>query len=160
MTTINEHAACADNFQKVDFRVGKRKLGLDVESRSSEPSGERERCRCLPSCVYYGYEASASVFESKGAHWISDVRKGLCTNETYEETTSLESKVYVYFDNFYLIPLRRMERFGTIDFLANCGGLLGLCLGVSALSVVEFFYWLLIRPWYGNRKLNQSIPSL
>ncbi|GLH01126.1 Pickpocket protein 28 [Gryllus bimaculatus] len=52
----------------------------------------------------------------------------------------------VFIENSYYNPMRRIELFGTIDFIANCGGLLGLCLGFSVLSIVEVLYWLLVRP--------------
>lgn len=35
--------------------------------------------------------------------------------------------------------------YGTVDFLANCGGLLGLFVGVSVLSIVEVFYYFILR---------------
>ncbi|KAI8424535.1 hypothetical protein MSG28_002992 [Choristoneura fumiferana] len=37
--------------------------------------------------------------------------------------------------------MRRSELFGLTDFLANCGGLLGLFLGFSFLSLIEIFYF-------------------
>jgi len=36
--------------------------------------------------------------------------------------------------------------------LASVGGLLGLCLGFSALSAVELIYFLTIRPWSKPRR--------
>lgn len=42
---------------------------------------------------------------------------------------------------------KRSELYGLTDFLANCGGLLGLCMGMSMLSVVELFYFSCIRPF-------------
>lgn len=32
------------------------------------------------------------------------------------------------------------------DFIANCGGILGLCLGVSLFSIIELLYYCLARP--------------
>lgn len=39
----------------------------------------------------------------------------------------------------------RSELFGLTDFLANCGGLLGVFLGFSFLSLVEIFYFFTLR---------------
>jgi len=36
---------------------------------------------------------------------------------------------------------QRSERYGVADFLANCGGLMGLMLRVSAISLVELVYF-------------------
>ena len=39
----------------------------------------------------------------------------------------------------------RSELYGQTEFLANCGGLLGLFMGFSALSLIEIIYYLTIR---------------
>lgn len=56
---------------------------------------------------------------------------------------------------------KRMEVSTFSDFLAICGGLLGLFLGVSALSIIEFvyystlyLYWMIRR----SRAENAVIP--
>ena len=36
---------------------------------------------------------------------------------------------------------KRSELYGPVDFLANCGGLLGLFMGVSLLSIVDIIYY-------------------
>jgi acid-sensing ion channel, other len=40
---------------------------------------------------------------------------------------------------------KRSELYGQTDFIANCGGLLGLFMGVSLLSIVEVFYFFTLR---------------
>lgn len=47
---------------------------------------------------------------------------------------------------------RRSELYGTTDFVANCGGLLGLFMGVSLLSVVEAIYYCTLRLGCNLRK--------
>jgi hypothetical protein len=44
--------------------------------------------------------------------------------------------------------------YGPTDFLANCGGLLGLFLGVSVISIVEIFYFCTIRIYFNLRNLE------
>lgn len=51
---------------------------------------------------------------------------------------------------------RRNEQYTNTDFLAVCGGLLGLCLGVSALSIIEFFYYSTIRLFWSLQKWNSD----
>ncbi|KAI8424618.1 hypothetical protein MSG28_003051 [Choristoneura fumiferana] len=48
------------------------------------------------------------------------------------------------------VSMRRSELFGLTDFLANCGGLLGLFLGFSFLSLVEIFYFCTLRGYRLN----------
>lgn len=62
------------------------------------------------------------------------------------------SLVKTYFQHFELASLRRKELYTAADFLAVCGGLLGLCLGISALSVIEMFYYFSLRLFCSLRK--------
>lgn len=51
---------------------------------------------------------------------------------------------------------KRSELYGLTDFLANCGGLLGLCMGVSLLSLVELCYFCTVRPFSLWRKQKRA----
>lgn len=51
----------------------------------------------------------------------------------------------VFFKEAQFITSRRSELYGQTDFLANCGGLLGLFMGFSILSLVEILYFLTLR---------------
>lgn len=51
------------------------------------------------------------------------------------------SLLFLYFKDNDLITTKRSELYGTTDFLANVGGLLGLFMGVSTLSVAELIYF-------------------
>lgn len=51
----------------------------------------------------------------------------------------------LFFKEDQFISLKRAELFGITDFIANVGGLLGLFMGVSLLSIVEIFYFCTIR---------------
>lgn len=52
------------------------------------------------------------------------------------------------------ITSKRSELYGLTDFIANCGGLLGLFIGVSTLSIVEIFYYLTIRLMKHFKKIS------
>lgn len=41
--------------------------------------------------------------------------------------------------------MNRSERITLSDFVASCGGLLGLFMGISVLSIVEMVYFLTLR---------------
>lgn len=56
------------------------------------------------------------------------------------------SRLTIYFKESQFLTFKRSELYGVTDFLANCGGLLGLFMGVSLLSLVEILYFCLIRP--------------
>ena len=42
----------------------------------------------------------------------------------------------------------RGELYTTIEIISNIGGLLGLCLGLSVLSIAEFIYFFTARLYY------------
>lgn len=51
----------------------------------------------------------------------------------------------IFFKENEFITSKRSELYGRTDFLASCGGLIGLFIGVTALSFVEFFYYFTLR---------------
>lgn len=57
----------------------------------------------------------------------------------------------VYFKDKQFISTRRSELYGPTDILANCGGLLGLFMGMSVLSIVEMIYHCTLRLWCNIR---------
>ncbi|XP_058122949.1 pickpocket protein 28-like [Anopheles ziemanni] len=69
------------------------------------------------------------------------------------------SKLEIYFKESHFITSRRSELYGMVDFLANCGGLLGLFMGVSILSLLEICYYITIRPFSLKKKRNQGYGS-
>lgn len=54
------------------------------------------------------------------------------------------ARLSIFFKESQFITSKRSELYGQTDFLANCGGLLGLFMGVSILSI-EIIYYLTIR---------------
>lgn len=55
------------------------------------------------------------------------------------------ARLSIFFKEHQFITSRRSELYGQTDFLANCGGLLGLFMGVSALSIIEVIYYFTLR---------------
>ncbi len=53
--------------------------------------------------------------------------------------------IHVYFKSLHFMQNERGELYGFTDFFSNVGGLLGLCLGFSALSLIEFIYFFTLR---------------
>jgi Amiloride-sensitive sodium channel len=54
---------------------------------------------------------------------------------------------------------QRSELYGKTDFLANCGGLMGLFLGVSVISLLEIVYFCSIRVCFNRRTDESRIDS-
>jgi Amiloride-sensitive sodium channel len=70
------------------------------------------------------------------------------------------SQFTFYFKENQFITSQRTEAYGMTDFLANCGGILGLCLGVSVISLLEILYFCTIRLYVylrTDQSTNQTI---
>lgn len=55
------------------------------------------------------------------------------------------TRLTLFFKEQQFITSERNELYGQTDFLANCGGILGLFTGFSFLSIVEIIYFLSLR---------------
>jgi hypothetical protein len=65
---------------------------------------------------------------------------------TYEAgTRTWHGFMRFYFGSDEYTAVKLYKTYDTVSFLSNCGGILGLFLGISALSVVEVFYFFVIR---------------
>lgn len=55
------------------------------------------------------------------------------------------------------IRMTKQELFSNTDLVASCGGILGLFLGISLISFVEFVYFRVIRPIFNLGKGKKCI---
>ncbi|XP_065087743.1 pickpocket protein 28-like [Ochlerotatus camptorhynchus] len=121
------------------------------------------KCNCMPACNSVDYEVEITQNEFEVVEWevsLGGSRKQL--------DGTFAAHLRIYYKNSQFTPQKRSELYGLTDFLANCGGLLGLCLGVSLLSLVELFYFCSIRPfmlWKTRSQLpakveNDSMPGI
>ncbi|XP_058117490.1 pickpocket protein 28-like [Anopheles ziemanni] len=116
----------------------------------------RAKCNCLPACTSVQYDAEIS---QAALDWKSLIE---AYGDSLDEDEGAEfSRLSIYFKEAQFITSKRSELYGLTDFLANCGGLLGLFMGVSLLSLAEMFYFCTIRPFtilraYQERKRRES----
>ncbi|KAK5641659.1 hypothetical protein RI129_010206 [Pyrocoelia pectoralis] len=99
-----------------------------------------ERCNCLPSCtsLTYNAELSQAYF-----NWPK-VFEGFQVNFSEFPGVAM-SRVFFFFKEQQFITSERNELYGLTDFLSSCGGLLGLFIGFSSLSIIEIIYFLSLR---------------
>lgn len=69
------------------------------------------------------------------------------------------ARVTIFFKEMQFITSERNELYGSTDFLANCGGLLGLFMGFSFLSSVEIIYFLTVRLWCNLKRFGRHFWS-
>lgn len=63
-------------------------------------------------------------------------------------------KIAVLFKNQQYYPTSRSELYGTLDFIAACGGILSLFMGISLLSFIEIIYFATLRLTCNLHKRN------
>lgn len=66
----------------------------------------------------------------------------------------VNSKLSIFFANQQLSPVKRIAVLIFSEFMAICGGLLGLFMGISALSIIELIYYLTLRLFWTNRRFE------
>ncbi|XP_054725313.1 pickpocket protein 28 [Anastrepha obliqua] len=107
-------------------------------------------CNCLPACtsLIYNTEISQGNFD------LDEMLKAANDTSFYEEFPGSQmSRLSIYFKERQFITSKRSELYGRTDFLANCGGIFGLFMGFSMLSLVELFYHISLRLWNNLHRL-------
>lgn len=113
---------------------------------------ERKMCRCYPACNVVSYETA--VIATRSTSLITAELSSICIKALWKFTnyyciiciySSLLSTLTVGFEENEFDTMRRFELSGPLDFLAACGGFLGLFMGISMLSIVELLYFVSLR---------------
>lgn len=60
--------------------------------------------------------------------------------------------MYIYFTETYFRSFTKGELVGFTDFVSNIGGLLGLFMGFSLISLAELLYFVTLRPLFAKRR--------
>lgn len=106
---------------------------IEYKSRIVHNSDEMLACNCLSSCnsFSYDYDVITENFETE--------------NTSY---SFFSTSFSFYFGDTEYTAIRRYASFGTVDLLSNIGGLFGLFLGISLLSVIETIYFFTFRLFF------------
>ncbi|XP_057370230.1 pickpocket protein 28-like [Daphnia carinata] len=110
-------------------------------------------CDCLPPCsdTWYEPEISYASFPGRGFNRTSTykrIERKRKIGPGVDMTEYLKSNVamlHVYYKEKTGMRYRTDIRFGAADFIASIGGLLGLGLGMSFISVIEILYYVFFR---------------
>lgn len=68
-----------------------------------------------------------------------------CINIMHMNFRMQPARLSIFFKEHQFITSKRSELYGLTDFLGACGGLLGLFLGMSVLSIIEVIYYFTLR---------------
>ncbi|KAF5291401.1 hypothetical protein FQR65_LT01711 [Abscondita terminalis] len=104
----------------------------EVEKNFDTTKAGHQECDCLPACTSLTYNSENSQADF---NWP----------KVFEASKTNFKGVTLFFKEMQFITSERNELYGPTDFLANCGGLLGLFMGFSFLSIIEIVYFLSLR---------------
>ncbi|XP_067634317.1 pickpocket protein 28 [Eurosta solidaginis] len=111
-------------------------------------------CDCMPACTSLDYNVEISSARYDFAKTIQAFR------ERYEYTDSLGSRLSVYFKEHQFTAIKRTVLFSVATLIANWGGILGLFMGISSLSLIELVYFFSVRLFDNLRKRRQTKKRL
>ncbi|KAI8118089.1 Pickpocket protein 28 [Lucilia cuprina] len=103
-------------------------------------------CDCMPSCNSLDYN-----FEISRAHYDFE-KTVIAQRDSYEHDDGRASRFSVYFKEPQFTAIKRTVMFGVTTLIANCGGIFGLFMGISSLSIIEFIYFFSVRLFNNLRK--------
>ncbi|XP_047002651.1 pickpocket protein 28-like [Schistocerca americana] len=151
-----QDAACIEHHQGELARMRFHTSGGDHVGnggRGRESSDPTASCVCLPQCSDKFYSATAEkVVLTPQLFNSSLVLKG----QTSPNLTVLNA----YFGDITCIKYQRTVYMTWDNLLATIGGILGLCLGGSLLSVVELAYYATLFPWLRRRPAPPASQKL
>ena len=113
-----------DLLQEVTFQNGKKESQTPNWIKTTSSQRKRVHAGNSPNQVF------------------GNLNKRLPTYHSYEEDIAVAT---FYFDGPTGSEYMRDARMTIIDFISQLGGLAGVCIGLSLMSVVELFYWFPIR---------------
>lgn len=139
---------------------------LNVESASAtlnftKAYQGRFRCNCWAACRSIQYSADKRVAKLFDNQYKKVEEQYINANGSVEtKTVNYEmTKLFVKFKDSEFFAMKRSELYGLTDFIANCGGLLGLFMGVSLLSFVEIIYFFTVRFFIGIFDRHKKVDT-
>lgn len=124
---------------KAEDELLQKEIDEGLNSTTDSRRGET-KCNCLPLCTSITYDAEIS---QATFNWQDLFR---AFKNPLDEFPNIQfARLSIFFKEAQFITSKRSELYGPTDFLANCGGLLGLFMGVSLLSFVELAYFCSVR---------------
>lgn len=106
---------------------------------------------CMPSCRSISYDAEISMSKYDQIEFDNAMNKFWKGRRKNIRV----SRVLITFKDEQFFASRRAEMYSKTDFIASCGGILGLFMGISILSIVEMAYFSTLRISCSLRKRRQ-----
>ncbi|XP_058456339.1 pickpocket protein 28-like [Malaya genurostris] len=160
MPRSNGTRMCSTREMKCVLRAEPKLLKKSAQHRLQQQSSFAVPCNCLPACTSLLYDAEITQ-STYNFHETLNLRYAPIWPPVREFVSRKQiSKLGIYFKEAMFLTSKRDELYTAIDFVANCGGILGLCLGISLFSLVELLYYCLLRPLALVRKSVRVKPAV
>jgi acid-sensing ion channel, other len=127
----------SDSMERCDYRHGML-VGIQTFRILRNITKTAKKCVCLDKCDSIRYKIEVITRSLKTRNHSID-----------ERLAYAESSIQFRFKDVDIVPMRRQLSMTFSDFLAQSGGMLGLFAGISALSIIELFYFMTLR-WMVN----------
>ncbi|XP_067939880.1 acid-sensing ion channel 1C-like [Watersipora subatra] len=102
-----------------------------------------QNCKCKSVCHEVRYTAGLSFNRFPSPHWNKE--STLCDAECIEQWKENYLIINIYYGEMSYEYLEESIAYTGIDMIANLGGTLGICLGASFLTLIEFIEFGLIK---------------
>ncbi|KAF5291555.1 hypothetical protein FQR65_LT01868 [Abscondita terminalis] len=114
-------------------------------------------CGCLPLCrtMWYDIETTETEWNSKELTNVMVKYKSWWKKAVGD--LKHFSKLHVFFKEMQFLPAKRQEFYDFTDFVSKVGGLLGLCIGLSVVSVIEILHFCTLRIICNIRRYGRKL---
>ncbi|XP_063626292.1 pickpocket protein 28-like [Cydia splendana] len=147
-----ETKVCGGGKQKcIQDALEELSLRKSVLMMKTDSLSDVEACDCLQACTELKYDAEVSQAVYNLSNYMDNADSDIANG------WRIPSGLVIYFAEDLFTTLRRSELYGGVDFVANCGGIMGLFMGFSFLSLVEIVYYFTIRLW---RRVKESSATV
>ena len=131
----------------------------DLIKAEFNESGENKigkiNCNCLPSCTSIKYDVEITQNEFQYVELFNAYGADL-----NEFPGLVLAKLTIFFIEPKVTTTKRSEIYSMNDFLSDCGGILGLFMGVSFVSVIELIYYFTLRLACNRKTFNETINPI
>ncbi|ERL89696.1 hypothetical protein D910_07059, partial [Dendroctonus ponderosae] len=131
-----------------------REVQSGLKREKSPEENPASDCDCLPGCTSLVYNAETSQADFMWEKLFQAYKANMSEFPGVQIT-----RINIFFKEQQFITSERNELYGQTDFLANCGGILGLFTGFSFLSIVEVIYFLTLKLMCNVKKYGRHYWS-
>ncbi|XP_050073010.1 pickpocket protein 11-like [Anopheles maculipalpis] len=130
-----KHVSCLHYFRRYFYSLRSDDT-LDTDLHDVEFGMD---CECKPPCSILNYNVQTIASQRKSKKFMSSNYGG--------RNVSMYATLNVHFKDIYCVKYKRDAYMTWDSLVATFGGIFGLCMGGSVLSIVELVYYFTIKPF-------------